>query len=261
MKDYYTILGVPKTATADEIKRAYRSLAMKHHPDRGGDVAQFQDIQEAYATLGDPAKRQQYDSPHHSFNAFPGGGFDFNAIFDMFGSDLKGQVRRPPPRISLWVTLLDVITGGPRTISLQLGNSVSSVEINIPRGIHNDDTIRYPGIAPSGQDLIVNFKIKPDPNWANDNGNLITEKIVDIWDLILGCELGVTDIQGNQLMLTVPPETQPGTILRARGKGLPRRQLPGDRPGPAGDLLIKIQAKINGPVDPLIIEAIRKTKG
>lgn len=260
MKDYYKILGVDRSATADQIKKAFRSLAMKHHPDRGGDVAIFQDIQEAYAVLSDNAKRNAYDNPRQTFNGF-GPQFDFNAIFDMFGSDLKGQMRRPPPRMSLWITLADVMTGGLRTISLQVGNSVTGVEINIPPGIHDTDSIRYPGLAPGGQDLIINYRIKPDPVWKKDGSNLITEKLVDIWDLILGCELTITDILGNQLVLNVPAETQPGTLLRARGKGLPARKMQGDFTGaPPGDLLIKIQAKINGPVDARIKQAIKESR-
>lgn len=264
MKDYYSILGVERSANADDIKKAYRALAMKHHPDRGGDVTKFQEIQEAYATLGDADKRTRYDSPHATFGGFGNNGnFDFNAIFEMFGSDLKGSMRRPPPRIILWISLVDVFTGGPRTVSLQVGHSVSSVEINVPQGIHDDDTIRYPGIAPGGQDLIVNFRIRPDPVWIRDNKNLIIEQTIDIWDLILGTELTVSDVMGNQLVMTIPPETQPGTVLRARGKGLPARKLPnsrgaGDSPG---DLMIKLMARINGPIDPAIIEAIRKSRG
>ena len=72
-RDYYSILGVPKGASEDEIKKAYRKLAMQHHPDRGGDQAQFQKIQEAYNTLGDSGKRQEYDHPQPQ-----GGGFQFH---------------------------------------------------------------------------------------------------------------------------------------------------------------------------------------
>ncbi len=262
MKDYYNILGINRTADADEIKKAYRKLASLHHPDKGGDTARFQEIQEAYATLSDDAKRQQYDNPAAQFNFNNGFGpqFNFDEIFNIFGADLRGQ-RRSAPRMNLWISLADVMTGGPRTLSLQTNNSVANVEISIPKGINDGDTVRYPGIAPGGQDLIINYRIKPDPNWRHEGLNIITESTVDIWDLILGSELTVTDILGNQLSLRIPPETQPESMLRVRSRGLPARSMPGDRAaGSSGDLLIRLHARINGPVHQDIVDAIRKTR-
>ena len=261
MKDYYNILGVNRTASADDIKRAYRKLASQHHPDKGGDTAKFQEIQEAYATLSDDGKRQQYDNPGAGFN-FGGHGsqFNFEEIFNIFGADLRGQ-RRSSPRMNLWITLVDVMTGGPRNLALQMNNSVTNIEVNIPRGIKDGDTVRYPGLAPGGQDLIINYRIKPDPNWRHDGLNIITETVVDIWDLVVGAELTVMDILGNQLSISIPPGTQPESLLRARGRGLPARNMPGDRANvQPGDLLIRLHARINGPVHPDIIAAIQKTR-
>ena len=102
MTDHYATLGVTKTASADEIKRAYRKLASQHHPDKGGDTAKFQEIQTAYDTLSDPQKRQQHDNPNPFGGGFPGGhqagfqggfpgGFSFNVNgFDM--NDVFGQM-------------------------------------------------------------------------------------------------------------------------------------------------------------------------
>lgn len=267
MKDYYSILGLAKTASADEIKKAYRKLASQHHPDKGGDTARFQEIQAAYAILSDPAKRQQYDSPRSQFSGGfggfnPGAGFDFDAIFDMFGADMRGQRRGNVPRISLWISLVDVMTGGPRMISLQLGTQVSSVEINIPAGIHDGDSIRYPGLAQEGQDLVVTFKIKPEKGWQQNGADLWTDMAVDIWDLVLGCELTVKDILGNELAITVPPETQPNSMMRIRGRGLPARKLPGDwSKGLPGDILVRLHPQIKGPISEEIKEAIRKHRG
>ena len=148
MKDYYNILGVDRSATSDDIKRAYRKLASQHHPDKGGDTARFQEIQEAYATLSDDSKRQQYNNPAAQFN-FGGTGsqFNFDEIFNIFGADLRGH-RKSAPRMSLWISLADVMTGGPRSLSLQTNNSSTNVEINIPKCINDGDTVRYPGLAP-----------------------------------------------------------------------------------------------------------------
>ena len=97
MSDHYSTLGVAKTATQDEIKKAYRKLASQHHPDKGGDTKKFQDIQTAYETLGDEQKRSQYDSPqpqgvHFEFGG--PGGFDLGSIFNMFGA--RGFQNHPP---------------------------------------------------------------------------------------------------------------------------------------------------------------------
>ena len=262
MKDYYNTLGVERTASADDIKRAYRSLAMKHHPDRGGDISKFQEIQEAYAVLSDAEKKQAYDNPSSGrFGSVGGTPFDFDAIFDMFGADLR-SVRRPPPRVSRWISLADVMTGGPRTIALQVGSAINNVEIHIPVGVNDNDSLRYPGLAPGGQDLVVNYRIKPDAVWRVEGTNLLSDHSVDIWDLILGCEITFLDVLGNELAMTVPPETQPGTVLRARGRGLPVRQM--NRSiveHPPGDLLIKLQGKLITPIDNAIKDAIRKSRG
>lgn len=257
MKDYYQILGVPRTATHAEIKQAYRSLAMRHHPDRGGDVAKFQEIQEAYAILGDNEKREQYNNPRASFQS---GNFDFDAIFDMFGADLR-NARRPTPRVALWISLADALTGGNRTIAVQVGAGVSNIEITIPTGIEDNDTLRYPKLAPGGQDLIINYRIRPEAGWQREGIMLLTERVIDIWDLILGTELVVKDLLNNELILTIPPQTQPNTVLRARGRGFPERTMPGKEPRIIGDLMVRLQARITKPVDAELIAAIRKFKG
>jgi curved DNA-binding protein len=254
VKNYYQILGIAPDSSADNIKRAYRKLASQHHPDKGGDTARFQEIQEAYAVLSDAGKRAAYDRPQPSFTN--SNGFDFDAIFNMFGANLHQQ-RRPSPRIELWIDLADVYLGGPRMVALQLGNSVSNIEILIPRGIHDQEGVRYNGIAPSGHDLIVIFRVKPNLTWRRDGNNIITEHTVDIWDLILGSNVKIKDLAGNELMVTISPETQPGAVLRARGKGLPdRRHL-----AVSGDLLIRLQATIPTPVPEDVLSAIRKIKG
>lgn len=259
MKNYYNILGVTNQATPDQIKQAYRKLASQHHPDKGGDTAKFQEIQEAYAVLSDASKRHQYDNPMPQFSQ-SNRPFDFDAIFNIFGADLRGQ-RRPAPRLSIWITLADVVTGGPRTMTIQTDVGVNQIEIDIPVGVRDNDNIRYPGLGPGGQDLIVNYRIKPDGKWQHDGTNIISEIVVDIWDLVLGAEITITDLLDKELSIKIPPETQPQSILRVRGRGLPARKLNVDFTNvPSGDLLVKLHAKINSPVDPGILDAIRKSR-
>jgi DnaJ-class molecular chaperone len=262
MTDYYAALGVPKTATADEIKKAFRKLASQHHPDRaGGDTQKFQAIQQAYATLGDEQKRAEYDNPRPQFSGFSGfqgtpGGVNINDIFgQMFGQQFAQQhqhPRRSHVRMTLWITLLDVATGGRRTVSLGTQQGVSAVEIEIPLGINDGDNVQYEGIGPGGADLVVQFKISPDRTWQRNGLNLTQEVRIDIWNLILGGELTIDTLTGKTLSTRVPARTQPGTVLRLKSQGLR------DRAGQTGDIMIRVQAQIPENIPPEIIDAIQK---
>lgn len=264
MTDYYATLGVARTASADEIKRAFRKLASQHHPDKGGDTQKFQAIQEAYATLGDEQKRAEYDNPRPQFSGFHGqpGGVNINEIFgQMFGGAFQhthfGQgfaqqhPRRSHVRMTLWITLLDVATGGKRTVSMGTQSGVSAVEIDIPLGINDGDNVQYEGIGPGGADLVVQFRISPDRTWHRDGLDLTMEARVSIWDLILGGNLSVTTLSGKELAITIPERCQPGTSLRLRGQGLPSRS------GQTGDLFVRVQASIPKTIAPEILGAIR----
>ena len=233
---------------------------MQHHPDRGGDQNRFQEINEAYAVLSDPQRRAEYDNPraHVHMGPMPGG-FNMDDIFSMFGVNMRQ--RQSSARISLWITLEDVARGGPRVIALQAGNSVSNAEIEIPRGVNDGDTIRYPRLSPDGNDLVITYRVKPDPRWQRDGRNITTERPVELWDLIIGCELPVTDLLGSTLMLTIPPRTQPGSTLRLRGRGLPPTTIPGNAGGPPGDLYVRVQARIPTTISPELLAAIQREKG
>ena len=258
MTDYYAALGVPKTATADDIKRAFRKLASQHHPDKGGDTQKFQAIQQAYATLGDEQKRAEYDNPRPQFSGFQGhpGGLNINDIFgQMFGQGFGQQhqhPRRSHVRMTLWISLLDVATGGKRTVSLGTQSGVSAVEIEIPLGINDGDNVQYEGIGPGGSDLVVQFKMTPDRVWQRDGLNLTQEVRVDIWNLILGGNLTIDTVTGKTLSTRVPARTQPGTVLRLKAQGLR------DRAGRTGDIMVRVQAQIPENIPPEIIDAIQK---
>jgi len=261
MPDHYATLGVARTATADEIKRAFRKLASQHHPDKGGDTQKFQTIQAAYDTLGDAAKRQAYDNPQPQFGGYgpgPGAAFDFNTIFDMFGARFQHQ--QPPrqpqhSRMTLWITLQDVAYPGPRTVSIGTSTGTHNVQVNIPNGIQDGDNVKYDNLAPGGQDLVVTYRVHPNPRWQRQGATLITEVPASFWVLVVGGDVAVTDILGNQLALTVPASTQPGTMLRARGRGVP------DRSGVRGDMLVRLQATLPDSVSPELMAAITQEIG
>lgn len=180
-------------------------------------------------------------------------------IFNMFGVNV--QQRNASARIALWISLEDVARGGPRVVALQAGNSVSNVEIDIPVGVNDGDTIRYPRLSPNGHDLVITYRVKPDPRWQRDGRNITTERPVDLWDMILGCEIPVTDLTGATLMLSVPPRTQPGSTLRLRGRGIPAGNMPGRGGGPAGDLFVKVQARLPNTISDELLAAIQREKG
>ena len=243
--DHYKTLGVNSTATPDEIKKAYRKLASLHHPDKGGNTAKFQEVQTAYDILGDPAKRQEYDNPKPQFGNFgqhphpSGQPFDFETIFDVFGTRFNQTKQRQAAvsRVNVTINLTDVVTGGKRTIGLGGRNTI---EIDLPKGINNGDSVQYRGIAPGGGDLVITFRVREDPEWQRDGANLYTQHVVDVWDLILGTESVVKDVVGQEVTILIPRGTQPGARLRLRGKGLPSKIG-------VGDIIVQIQASI--PVD------------
>jgi len=188
--DYYSILGVPKGASEADIKKAYRSLAMIHHPDRGGDQSKFQQIQEAYATLSDTGKRQQYDNPQPQ-----GGGFQFHFnsgdpfadIFNQFGfsggdpfaQHRQQQRRNKDLRIRINLSLRETLSDQQKTISVQTStNERQTVNVQIPKGVTTGSSIKYPGLGdnmfntlPRG-DLYVTFVIEADPLYHVDGINL-----------------------------------------------------------------------------------------
>lgn len=267
MKDYYQILGVPRTATADEIKRAYRRLASQHHPDKGGDTAKFQEVEQAYRVLGDAAQREQYDNPkpsgqHHQGHWQQAGQtFHFGDIFEMFGTRFNTEPQqRPQPnavRGQISIDLQDVIKGGRRAISISTSSGQNNnVEIDIPAGIIDGESIRYPKLAPGGHDLVLQFRIKPDSRWQVHGLNLVCDIEVMMWDLILGTEKIMITPEGKEIAVTVPAGTQPGAILRVRSHGLPTRSSHN-----RGDLMLKIQGRIPDQISPDLLEKINQERG
>jgi curved DNA-binding protein len=260
MQNPYQTLGVSKDATAEDIKRAYRKLASKHHPDRGGDTKAFQDIQTAYDTLSDPNKRGAYDNPspfgNGGFNNFRSEApFDFEHIFNIFGTRFQHpQQRVHEARMNLWITLQDVAQGGTKTVSVGSPHGNVTVEIEIPLGIEDGTTVRYPKTGPMGMDLLVVFRIHPNPKWSRNGPNLTAEQKVNVWDLILGAEIQVRDILGNTLSLAMPPRTQPGTTFRLRERGLRQKS------GTAGDMFVQVQAHIPDHIPESLIDAIAQNR-
>jgi len=258
MSDHYATLGVARTATPDEIKRAFRKLASQHHPDKGGNTQKFQEIQAAYDTLGDAAKRADYDNPRPQFSGMPGGAhFNMNDIFSsMFGgqSPFGQQPRRPQShtRMTLWIRMTDVAQGGTRPVAVGTPHGQSTIEVEIPLGINDGDNVQYQGLAPGGGDLVIQFRVHPDPIWQRNGLDLVTDVTADVWSMILGSDITVQTLTGSTLTTVMPAGTQPRTLIRLRGHGLR------DRSGNTGDLMIRVMPTIPKTIRPELLEAIEK---
>lgn len=254
MTDYYKTLGVARTASADEIKKAYRKLASQHHPDKGGDTGKFQEIQAAYETLGDEKKRAVYNNPQPQSPFGPPGshqGFDFAEIFNMFGAKFQQPQQRGHARMTLWITTQDVANPGPRVVAMGTNAGTHNIEITIPNGIQDGDNVQFSGLGPGGQDLVITFRIHPDRTWQRNGNNVTVEHTTSVWKLIAGGTVTMVDIRGNRIELSIPPKTQPGSLLRARGRGFP------DRSGNLGDMLVRVQAEIPTQISPELLAAIQ----
>jgi curved DNA-binding protein len=258
--DYYATLGLKNNASAEEIKKAYRSLAMKHHPDRGGDENRFKEIAQAYEFLSDPQKKQIIDmggdpagqpsGPQQSPFGFNFGEQDLNDIFRNFGFNFGHQQRsvRRNRSISIHVELKleEVLTGKEFDAEISIpGGRKKAISIAIPKGVNQGQQIKYRGMGdntladvPPG-DLLVNVIIQPHPLFDRNGESLLCEKTISVWDAIIGTDITIDAIDGRTFMVTVPPGTQPNTVLSCKGEGLPRMNY-----GTRGDLLIRLKVEI-----------------
>jgi DnaJ-class molecular chaperone len=262
MTDHYSTLGVAKNATPDDIKKAYRRLAAIHHPDKGGDTAEFQKVQAAYETLSDPQKKQEYDNPNpfSGQGGMPGGfhfnmnGFDMNDIFgQMFGGRPGGFRPQPPSyRTTVWVTLEQAFNGDEQVLQFNDHTGPKVVKIQIPRGVENGQTMRYDNLIPNSI-LLVEFRIHPHAKFEREGPHLYSVHEIDIFDLIVGSKFEFTTISGKTLEVTVPPRTQPGSKLRLPKNGLPVN-------GDFGDQYILLKPFIPDIIDSRITDSILQSK-
>lgn len=253
--DHYTTLGLTKNATADEIKQAYKKLAMKHHPDRnGGNEAKFKEISSAYETLSDPNKRQMYDygqDPSSTFSSgFGSNPFEFNfnsSIFDdIFGFQRQRVPRNKSFSVNVTLTLEEVLSGKEITIDIGVpGQNKKTISISIPAGIENGQSIKYAGMGddsipnvPPG-DLIANVQVLNHPVFDRSGSDLIYQHTISAWDAMVGTTLELETLSKKTISIKIPAGTQPDTVLQCRGEGLPRA-----RSTTVGNLCIRVKIKI-----------------
>ena len=277
--DYYKVLGINKTASSEDIKKAYRKLARKYHPDLNPKDAsaqrKFQEINEANEVLSDPEKRKKYDEygenwkhadqfeqarqqqtgnfagAGYTYQDFGGfGNFDAGGYSDFFET-LFGSAGRKGGKTSAFkgqdyygevhLTLRQAAQTHQQTIEVD----GKKLRITVPAGIANEQQIKLKGQGAPGSDgapagdLYLTFILQPDPVFKRNGNDLHTDVSLDLYTAVLGGELALNTLDG-QVKMKVKPGTQPGSKARLKGKGFPVYK----KDGAFGDLIVTYQVQI-----------------
>lgn len=267
--DYYSILGVARNATPEEIKKAYKKKSMQHHPDRpDGNHDEFVKVQQAYEVLSNSDKRSAYDNPQPNFNQHfrehhnPFSGTPFDHIFGQGFAQQRQTPRNRDISVQAKIDLKDVLIGKNLIIQYQLiTGRVETVTVDIPAGAKHGDTIQYQGLGDEGNpryprgNLLVRIVVNKTKNWERDNDNLIVKKSVNIFDLLLGCAIIIQTLDNKQLEIKIPQGTQIGTTFSVPGYGVPNMQT-----GKRGKLYVTVDAHIPKITDSNLLNKIQDIK-
>ena len=268
--DHYDTLGVKKDATQEEIKKSYRNLAKKYHPDTNPNNTQaedkFKDINEAYEILGDANKRKEYDQRSNGFDFGGGKGYDpsmydfmgggrggsqsqsqsdlFDSIFGGRGFDFDSTVRRAPVKgkdieADLTISLEEGFHGAEKKISYRGQSGLKKLSLKIPKGARAGERIRLQGKGEDGPngnngDLYLTIKLKQGDRFTLEGNDLVITVNMLPWDAALGTEITVEAID-EKCAVVVPAGRQTDSRIRVAGKGYI------DRTGKRGDLFVRVR--------------------
>lgn len=255
-KDYYKILGVSKTATAEEIKKAYRKLAVKYHPDKnpGNKSAEekFKEANEANDVLSDPEKRKKYDELGENWKYYQGGGAPppnygfqggnrqqqyysgesdndgfsdfFESIFgNRFGGGSRGRSKGDDYQTNVTLSLEEAYLGTARMLEV----NGEKLQMKFKPGTADEQSLRIKGKGgPAGKggergDIYVTVHISPHRYFERKGDDLYCEITVDLYTAILGGKATVNTLKG-PIQINIPKETENGKVLRLKGLGMPK---------------------------------------
>lgn len=237
--DPYRVLGVPPTATAEQLTRAYRELARRLHPDGGSDAAdadRFGELAEAYAAVSDPARRAEHDRRAHERRG--------PAASTAVRVPVRRVVRRrrgADLRVPVHVPLALAVLGGPVEVDLP---GRGRQRVRLPAGADDGDVVRVPGCGRDGSDggppgdLLVCVAVEPDSRFTRAGDDVATTVRVRWPDAVLGAELQIQALD-RRVPVRLPPGTASGIVLRVGGHGVPGR----------GDLLVTVEVEVPGELD------------
>ena len=257
-KDYYKVLGVTRAASQDDIKKAYRKLARRYHPDvskHSRAEAKFKEVGEAYDALKDPQKRAQYDrfgANYQHGQSFtpppgwrgeqqdPGGSFSsfFDNMFKQGGSDpffAKGE----DVNATITITLEEAFHGAKKAIRRPHGtSSQGTINVKIPSGITSGKKIRLAGQGKTGArntnpgDLFLEVHIANHRHYRLEDNHILLDLPITPWEAALGAKVTVPTLAG-KITLSIPPGARSGQKMRLKGRGLPSK--------PSGDQFVILQ--------------------
>ena len=273
MKNYYEVLGVDEKATSAEITKAFKDLAKKHHPDRGGDEAKFKEINEAHDTLKSSQKRHDYDTmrkfgrpgmtgagEHPFFNEdifgdfFSGfGGPDNGFKFNFSRGPGNERTFRSTPRgnrnvqVRMAISIKEAMSHNEKTINYKLPSGREEfATVNIPAGVQHGVTFKFAGMGddsiknmPRG-DLMVVMSVLDSDGFTRKGNDLYTDKTIDCFQAVRGHEFNLKTLDDKVIKVKVPSGTQPGTLLTLKGQGMPVHKTLNIR----GNLYVKVHILI-----------------
>lgn len=247
-KDFYEILGVPRNASADEIKTAYRKLAGKYHPDRNPGnkeaEAKFKELASAYDVLSDAEQKAKYDrfgEVGGGSGGFPGGnvnqadadeifrtvfgggaggadGFDLGGMFGGAQRSRRQRTRQPQPDVETEIDVPFETAARGGTISISVGGR--TIDVKIPAGIDTGKKLRVPASATGATDVYLKVKIAEHEYFRRDGADVLLDVPISVPEAILGGKVDVPTVDGSTLTVKILAGTSSGARLRLRGKGI-----------------------------------------